>query len=163
VYDLGRIQKHLPAGAALVAWIDLRDWPLQADPKGNHWAVLLRDRGEPVCVQLAGTGSEGHWTKADHELADEVRALLAGRPQDSKSSWQDKAALLARQRLTPLLKHLGAADGLPAIERLIVLPSPALRGVPVEALLTVAKDAPALTISYAPSGTVFAWLKEQKA
>jgi hypothetical protein len=63
------------------------------------------------------------------------------------------------QRLEPLAKALGAtADGQPAARRLIVLPSRAMAGIPVEALL--APD-DTRTVSYAPSGTLFKYLREQ--
>src|SRR5262249_44592856 len=61
------------------------------------------------------------------------------------------------QRLAPLAEALGpAADGLPAARRLIVLPSPALAGIPVEALL---KPEDSRTISYAPSATMLSYLR----
>jgi hypothetical protein len=66
---------------------------------------------------------------------------------------------LRTQRLSPLAKALGAtADGLPSARRLIVLPSRAMAGIPIEALL--APD-DTRTVSYAPSGTVFKYLREQ--
>ena len=66
---------------------------------------------------------------------------------------------LRTQRLEPLAKALGAsADGQPPARRLIVLPSPAMAGIPIEALL--APD-DTRTVSYAPSATVFKYLREQ--
>ena len=50
------------------------------------------------------------------------------------------------------------ADGLPPARRLIVLPSRAMAGIPVEALLALDDSR---TVSYAPSGTVFKYLREQ--
>ncbi len=59
----------------------------------------------------------------------------------------------------PLSKPLGAtADGLPPARRLIVLPSRAMAGIPVEALLGPSDSR---TVSYAPSATVFRYLREQ--
>src|SRR5262249_20650645 len=46
--------------------------------------------------------------------------------------------------------------GLPPVRHLIVLPSNEMAGIPVEALSDQFK------ISYVPSGTVFAWLQEQR-
>jgi len=66
---------------------------------------------------------------------------------------------LRTQRLEPLVKALGATtDGQPPARRLIVLPSRAMAGIPVEALL--APD-DTRTVSYAPSATVFKYLREQ--
>jgi CHAT domain-containing protein len=56
---------------------------------------------------------------------------------------------LFRQRLAPLQKHLGG------VKHLIVLPSPVMASVPIEALTDQYR------ISYAPSATIFAWLREK--
>ena len=63
----------------------------------------------------------------------------------------DLAAAVGRQRIGPLRRHL---EG---VHRLIVLPSPALAGVPVEALLA-GEPGPELVVSYAPSASMFARL-----
>ena len=66
---------------------------------------------------------------------------------------------VTRQRLEPLAKALGASsDGEPTAGRLIVLPSPAMAGIPIEALLA---ENDTRTVSYAPSGTLFKYLREQ--
>jgi len=66
---------------------------------------------------------------------------------------------LRAQRLDPLAKALGAlANGRPPARRLIVLPSRAMAGIPVEALLA---PGDARTLGYAPSATVFKYLREQ--
>ena len=66
---------------------------------------------------------------------------------------------IAPQRIEPLAKALGAtAFGLPPAARLVVLPSRAIAGIPVEALL--APD-DTRTVSYAPSATVFKYLRDQ--
>jgi hypothetical protein len=69
--------------------------------------------------------------------------------------WRPLAEKLSRQRLQPLARHLAARGKLPAVRRLIVLPSAALRGLPLEVL------APGYTLSYAPSGTLFAHLQQR--
>ena len=61
---------------------------------------------------------------------------------------------MARQRLEPLKEHLKG------VNRLIVVNSPGLAGVPIEVLLAARPD-PAwdgLTVSYAPSASMFAYL-----
>ena len=58
-----------------------------------------------------------------------------------------------------MAKALGASpDGEPAARRLIVLPSPAMAGIPIDALLA---ENDTRTVSYAPSGTLFKYLREQ--
>jgi CHAT domain-containing protein/tetratricopeptide (TPR) repeat protein len=156
---ISEIQAALPADAALVAWVDIPPvGPAPADPDGEHWGVVVRARGIPSWVAITGTDPDGLWNKHDTELAARVRTALRGRPSASGELGTFLRELHS-QRLEPLAKALGgAADGLPPARRLIVLPSRAIAGIPVEALL--APD-DTRTVSYAPSGTVFKYLREQ--
>jgi len=160
VAKLNEIQAALPGDAALIAWVDLSPWgPDAADPDGEHWGVAVRPRGIPAWVPIAGTGPDGLWTKDDTALADRVRTELRSWPGRSPAELKLLVDRLRTQRLEPLAKTLGAtADGLPPARRLIVLPSRAMAGIPVEALLAAAD---ARTVSYAPSATVFKYLREQ--
>jgi tetratricopeptide (TPR) repeat protein len=160
VARLNEIQAALPADAALLTWVDLPPvGPDTADPDGEHWGVVVRSRGTPSWVAMAGTGSNGRWTKDDTGLADRVRTELRSRPGAGTADLRPLVERLHAQRLEPLVRALAAtADGLPPARRLIVLPSPALAGLPVEALL--APD-DSRTVSYAPSATVFKYLREQ--
>src|SRR5581483_9501899 len=85
------------------------------------------------------------WSDEDDGLPGRLRAAV----QSPRGDWRAPAERLRRQRLAPLEKHLAG------VRRLVVLPSPALRGVPVEAF------ADGFTVSYAPSGTLFAHLRRQ--
>jgi hypothetical protein len=155
VYDRPRIQAHLPADTALLAWLDLKALPRAADPNGEHWACLLRHRGEPVWVKLPGSGPANAWTEGDDQLPRRVRQALVGQPPVAWGDWQRLVARLHAQRLAPLEQALRAqADGV-AVQHLVVLPSPGLADVPVEVLTD------RYTVSYAPSGTLFAWLREK--
>ena len=160
VARLNEIQAALPADAALVAWVDIPPaGPNAADPDGEHWGVVVRSRGIPAWVPIAGTGPDGLWTKDDTGLASRVRTELRSRPGAGSADLRPLVERLRTQRLEPLAKALGAtADGLPPARRLIVLPSRAMAGIPVEALLA-ADDT--RTVSYAPSATVFKYLREQ--
>jgi tetratricopeptide (TPR) repeat protein len=151
VFDRPHIQKSLPADAALVGWLDLPGKAQEADPDGEHWAVLLRSAGPPRWIRLRGSGPQDAWTESDGGLPAELRAAL----QTPAGDWQPLAQRLRRQRLQPLAKHLDAGDGLPAVRHLIVLPSTALAGVPVEAF------ADGYTVGYALSGTLYAHLRQQ--
>jgi CHAT domain-containing protein/tetratricopeptide (TPR) repeat protein len=165
VYDLARIQGRLPPDAALVAWVDLPDEGKRADARGDHWACVVRRRGDPAWVRLRGTGPDGTWTDGDRLLPARARRAFADRPADGAGGWKDLARRLAEQRLAPLRDHLKARDGLPDVRQLVVLSSPKLAGVPVEALAAELAGAPAdePTVSYAPSGTMLAWLDERRA
>jgi tetratricopeptide (TPR) repeat protein len=146
VFDRQKIQAALPADVALLGWVDLPTaGPKAADPSGEHWGVLLRRSGEPFWARLRGSGPKSTWTEADTQLPGQLREAL----QSSRGQWQAVAERLLHQRLGPLAKHL---DG---VRRLIVLPSPALAGVPVEVF------AERYTVSYALSGTLYAHLRQQ--
>jgi hypothetical protein len=160
VAGLVDIQAALPADAALVAWVDLAPrGPNAADPAGEHWGVVVRSRGLPSWVPLPGTGPDGLWTEDDTALAARVRTELRRRPDAGQADLRPLLERLRTQRLAPLAKALvGAADGLPPARRLIVLPSRALAGIPVESLLA---PNDIRTVSYAPSATVWKYLRQQ--
>ncbi|MFI5457787.1 MAG: CHAT domain-containing protein [Isosphaerales bacterium] len=160
VARLNEIQAALAADAALVAWVDIAPaGPNAADPDGEHWGVVVRSRGVPAWIPLPGTGPDGLWTKDDTVLAARVRTELRTRPGAGTADLRPLVERLRTQRLEPLAKSLGAtADGQPPARRLVILPSRAMAGIPVEALL--APD-DTRTVSYAPSATVFKYLREQ--
>ena len=121
--------------------------------------MVVRSRGIPAWISLAGTGPDGLWTKDDTALASRVRTELRRWPDAGPADLRLLIERLRTQRLEPLAKALGTtADGLPPARRLVVLPSRAMAGVPVEVLL--ASD-DTRTVSYAPSATVFKYLREQ--
>jgi CHAT domain-containing protein len=151
-----QVQAALPPATALLCWIDLPLPQLAGRSCGEHWACLLKPQGAPVWVDLAASRPGSLWTQEDDDLAAEARHQLALVPRpglDCRPLLRD----LSRQRLVPLLPHL------PGIRNLVVLPSPALAGVPVEALLA-AKGAGEgeFTVTYAPSGTLFARLQQER-
>ena len=121
--------------------------------------MVVRSRGIPAWIPIAGTGPDGLWTKDDTGLADRVRTELRSRPGAGRADLRPLVERLRSQRIEPLAKALGtSADGLPPARRLIVLPSRAMAGIPIEALL--APDDTRI-VSYAPSATVFKYLREQ--
>jgi len=160
VAGLNEIQAALPPDSAMIAWVDIPPMgPNAADPDGEHWGVVVRSRGIPSWVPIAGTGPDGLWTGDDAGLANLVRTELRSRPGNSRADLRPLVERLRIQRLEPLAKALGStSDGQPPARRLIVLPSRALAGIPIEALL--APD-DTRTVSYAPSATVFKYLREQ--
>ena len=140
---LEEAQKVLPEGTALVGWIDTET---------EHWACVLRHDGEPAWVHLAGSGKEGAWTKEEEDLSESLRAKL--NPETPGGTAGPLAESLARQRLDPLKGHLTG------VRRLVVVNSPGLAGGPVEVLMAARPD-PAwdtITVSYAPSASMFAYL-----
>jgi tetratricopeptide (TPR) repeat protein len=149
VFDIPRIQAALTEDMALVGWIDRKPaGPKAADPNGEHWAFLLRRNGGPVCVRLQGSGDGGTWTEKDSNLSTDLLMAL----QERRPGWDRLTQRLHQQRILPLAKHLAGDDSLPAVRRLVVLPSSGLAGVPVELF------AAEYTVSYTLSGTLYAHL-----
>jgi CHAT domain-containing protein/tetratricopeptide (TPR) repeat protein len=148
VYDLARIQRWLRPDAALLAWLDIEGDPQAADPSGEHWACVVRSEGNPAWIKLPGTGESGRWTEDDDNLAARARELLNRPPAKPKM----RARVLDRlhaQRIAPIRPHLSG------VRHLVILPAGWMAGVPVEALTDE------YTTSYAPSGTMFAWLRKR--
>jgi tetratricopeptide (TPR) repeat protein len=135
VLPLERIQRQIPADAALVLWID---------DLGEHLGCVLRCQGPPRWVPLPGSGNAGAWTEEDARLPERCHAALA-----DPTTGAVLRDLLYRQRLLPLEKHLAG------VRRLLVVPTGALARVPVEALTD------RWTVSYVPSGSAFARAAEQ--
>ncbi len=157
VYELDRLQKQLRPDAALLTWLDLQGEPKSADPNGEHWACVVRHRGPPLWTRLPGSGPSATWLPADEHLASQARQAFSRLSQDAEGPWTDLARKLYAQRLAPVERHLGANAGLPAVRHLIVLPSFQMRRIPLEVLTD------RYTVSYAPSGTMFAWLYEKRS
>jgi CHAT domain-containing protein len=158
VYDLGRIQAQLPAETALITWLDRNTPHAPGELGGEHWACLVRRRGEPLWVPIPGSGPNQGWSLEDDQLPGRVRESVS----TVAAAWKEDAAKLAGQRLGPLVPHLGPRDDLPAVRHLVFLPSRALAGIPGEVLVDVWAERPArYTVSYAPSATLFAYLQER--
>src|SRR5262249_51858077 len=133
--------------------------PRPADPDGEHWGAVVRARGAPAWVRLPGTGPAGRWTAGDRELMARVRDALAHRPRPEAPAVQPMLRRLPPPPPAPLADALRATpDGLPAAHRLVVLPSEALAGLPIEALL---EPGDPWTVSYAPSATVLIELRRR--
>jgi hypothetical protein len=160
VAGLGEVQAALPIDAALIGWVDIPPvGPSAADPDGEHWGVVVRSRGLPAWIAIAGTGRDGMWTKEDTGLVGQLRTELRRRPGTGLVDLRPLVERVCPQRIEPLAKALGATDdGLPSSRTLIVLPSRDMAGVPVEAILPAGDTR---TVSYAPSATVFKYSRQQ--
>src|SRR5262249_25988322 len=65
VWSYQQVQKHLPADAAVLLWLDVV-------VANEHFGCVLRQQGEPRWSRLPGSGKAGQWTSADWNLADRV-------------------------------------------------------------------------------------------
>ncbi len=154
VATLDRIQAALPADAVLVTWLDVpKMWPNVADHDGEHWGVVVRSAGIPNWISIAGTGTGGVWTDDDTRLARGVRTELREAPGANAAGMRERLRALYRQRLEPLLPFMGGD-----VHRMVVVPSSAMAGIPVDALFA-ADDFK--TVTYAPSATVYGYLRDQ--
>jgi hypothetical protein len=147
VFPRGQIQAALPADTASIAWLDIDGQPQAADPNGEHWAIVLRHSGASLWLRLSGSGDNNAWSDQDTQLSARLRAAL----QHPDSEWRSLADRLRKQRLEPLAQHLKG------VRRLIVLPSTALAGVPVEVI------ADSYLVSYAHSASMYVHLHQQPA
>ena len=140
VLALPRIQKQLPADAALVFWLDVRD---------EHLGCVLRHEGPPAWVKLPGSGKGNTWTDADRSLPGRALTALAGGP--GHADGRRLLAQLRRQRIAPLQGHLKG------VRRLFVVAAGQMSAVPVEVLTE------GYTVSYVSSASVFArWAEKHR-
>jgi tetratricopeptide (TPR) repeat protein len=141
---LDQIQAALPADAAFIAWVDVADRSGGVD---EHWGCVLRPKGDPRWERLPGSGSAGKWTKDDTDLPTQFQAALS---QSAKASEIDALAKkLHGQRLAPLSKHLTG------VKHLFAASVDRMAGIPIESLTDQ------YTISYTPSGTYLARIKDR--
>src|SRR5262249_3343516 len=132
--------------AAFVAWIDVTD-PFGAGAAQEHWGCVVRSRGQPRWERLLGSGPGGKWTKDDSNVPFQFRNALA---RSAPSVTIDGLArTLHHQRLAPLGKPLIG------VKRLFVPPVNGMGGIPIEVLTDQ------YTVSYTPSGTFLARLKDR--
>jgi CHAT domain-containing protein/tetratricopeptide (TPR) repeat protein len=150
VLPLEKVQGCLAPDEALVFWLDFHSSPDAADPGGEHWGCVLRRAGPPAWARLSGTGENGAWVAADDQLPGRLHGALARGEPDAP----DLARRLAAQQLGPLAPHLAARGGRQAARRLVVVPVGRMTVVPLEALTD------AYLVSYAPSGSLLARLRE---
>ena len=145
VAALGQIQAVLPADAAFLTWIDVSD---MSGGVQEHWGCVVRSMGNPQWERLPGSGPGEKWTKEDTAMPAQLREALV------RSAAADQIETVAKrlhaQRLAPLEKHLAG------VKRLVVAPVRQMAGIPIEALTD------RYTISYTPSGTYLARLKDRE-
>jgi CHAT domain-containing protein len=148
-YSLERVQAALDEDMAILGWLNV------TLTKGTHgpWAYLIRNSGPVVWASL-----ERPHTQGGLSTSERVRQLSDGlaSPEISHVGVKHDAGALWGVTVAPL------ADALKGIERIIVIPSGAMLGVPVEALVDNegAFLGDRFSISYAPSATIHAWLNE---
>lgn len=151
VANLSDIQKTLPSDAVWVTWLDIE---VRGGKLVDSWVCVVRPKAEPQWVRVKGTGEKGAWTVADASLPQRLRLALGGdpdakRPPAPAADIADLTKQLRDQRIDPALPHLAG------VKRVYISAVGHMAGVPVELL------APEFTVSYTPSGTFLAGLKDK--
>jgi CHAT domain-containing protein/tetratricopeptide (TPR) repeat protein len=148
-YSLEHVQAHIPRDQAIVGWLENRRWT----KKNLLWAYVIRNEG-PVrwfTIKDLPAGPQGAGTRTSaFRLALVDRAAPQVVRRTGRELWEE--------RFRPI------RSALKGVRELVVLPSGAMLGIPVEAL--VDGDGVLLgdrySISYSPSATIQTWISERK-
>jgi CHAT domain-containing protein/tetratricopeptide (TPR) repeat protein len=155
-FALERVQSGLPEKTAIVGWLDAGIGRQNDDDGGDEsWCYAIRRSGA-VHWARAGLSSGKPTSGSSSARARSLRYGLA-RPESPGAVVAGESRDLWAERIEPL------TPALRDVERLIVVPSGAMLGVPAEALES---DKGVLVgetyaVSYAPSATVHTWLAER--
>jgi CHAT domain-containing protein/Tfp pilus assembly protein PilF len=135
-YSLERIQSVLGENSALIGWLDAED---------SHFAYVVRHEGPVIWTKLPTL-------QIDSLVDTYLEAVTSGRTSSERR--RRLGVEIYNARIAPLEEHLAG------VGRMVVVPSGAMLGVPVEAL--PADDGRYVVdkweISYTPSATILAWL-----
>jgi CHAT domain-containing protein/Tfp pilus assembly protein PilF len=172
-FDLARVQRALEPDEAFIGWLDVM-WAPEAKSGENSeaWAYVIRKNGPVVWEALTfgdgknqSTGDlrqpESATAKADSPtLADRYRMALTDTSEVHRAGrrYATVGHELYAERIARLSPHLSG------VKDLIVLPSEEMLGIPIESL-PLDDGRPlgvGFAVSYAPSATIFTWLREQK-
>jgi CHAT domain-containing protein/Tfp pilus assembly protein PilF len=152
-YDLQRIRAALDGNSAIVGWVDV----LVEREDHQTWGYVVRKTGSPEWIQLEGSGCPD----AGRPVLDLARSLrrCVSSSESPMTAFRREARLLHEELLEPLG---GALEG---IEEIVVVPYGPMLGVPVEALIDASGVlvGERFVVTYAPSGTIYAWLSERAA
>jgi len=145
-YDLADVQRSLGEREAIIGWLDV---PVRTGTWAS-WVYVIRENG-PVLWGRCEVGANPF--EASRAYVDAISSTIA------ESEWKATARALWEERFAPV------TDALDEIRRLVVIPSGAMLGVPVETLIDpdVGLLADRYRISYAPSATTAAWLAYREA
>ncbi|MFH1502735.1 MAG: CHAT domain-containing tetratricopeptide repeat protein [Candidatus Eisenbacteria bacterium] len=151
-FPLERVQSSLSSESAIIGWLDIG---IGRAPEFKSWCYAIRNSG-PVMWARVGPSPDESSARSPLERTRSFRSQLAT-PATPDAVVTRESRGLWRDRVGPLL---GALEG---VEKLIVVPSGAMLGVPIEALVdnegaTVGET---YAVSYVPSATLQTWLAER--
>jgi CHAT domain-containing protein len=154
---LRTVQSALEPDEAIIGWVEpyaryaARQVVPHEHPGGASWVYCVPHRGPVRWVQLPTLHASENLA-----LLDGTVAQLRSPPAVRVGAIDSTSAELMRAKLAPLLPHL--VD----VERLIVVPSGPMHGLPVGHLVDAASGTrlcDRFAISYVPSCRIFAWLR----
>lgn len=150
-FPLDRVQASLGKRSALIGWVDVE----MRKGEYDSWGYVVTSSG-PVRWARLGSPSEEEGKGSPSTRVRAFRDVLAN-PSFLDSDAPGHARDLYAGRIEPLL---GALEG---VEHLIVIPSGAMVGIPIE---TLVDDGGVFlgdryAVSYVPSATIYAWLTEK--
>lgn len=154
-FELKRVQASLSHADAIVGWLDHELLP------GDHrsWGFVIRSEG-PVQWERLPSSVPGESRAGAEQFAafrDEVAGVDTSAFAMLQQISEETARSLWRQRFGPLRVHLSG------VETLIVMPSGAMAGLPIDALMD--EDSTYVgakyAVSHTPSSAIYAWLAEK--
>ncbi len=158
VFDLARVQATLQPDEAIIGW--LSDELLYSEGEMRTWGYVIRARG-PVhwrCMPIRCDSALCGTPFVDYDPAvSALRSAIVRAPQ-LPVPWIELARAVWTERIAPL------ADCLVGVRRIVVIPSDVMTVIPIEVLPWQSSDellGDRFEVSYAPSATVHAWLREQ--
>jgi CHAT domain-containing protein len=166
VFTLERVQATLDERTALVGWFEAEIGVEHGNLRRGEcacWGYVIRDQGPVHWVRLAPTAGGDDERALIDNVEDFRESLRFAASWPSRVSTLGQFETLSRtlwtERLSPLTRYLDD------VERLILIPSGPMLGVPVEAFLdsTDTFIGDRYAIAYAPSARIHAWLAEQSA
>ncbi len=153
-YPLAKIQAVLDDRMAILGWLDV---DLRGKDEISSWVYVIRKKGPVVWARLEP--SSGQPSGSSTERMRQYRERLA------LFQWSSRTAesILQTGRDRWLERVAPVADALEGVTRLVVLPSGAMLGVPIEAMVdeTGTSIGDRFAVSYAPSATIYTWLQER--
>jgi len=158
-FALERIQACLEDDMALIGWVDVRLEEDVRTGKAEHdsWIYVIRSEG-PVAWEATAMADPASSRGSPYPMLRDYRRILTS-PKTSLLGYGREAHQIWAQRIGPVSQLLRG------VKHLVVIPSGAMHGVPIESLRNDL-DQPlgaAMMVSYAPSATIRTWLIERSS
>lgn len=148
-YPLAKIRKSIPEKSVIIGWLDIEE----RENQYSSWVYLIKKKGD---VLWARCGNSRRSNLADPFENSEKFITAISNPNSAEMGLKYDAKKIYS-------KFFGnISEALDDIEHLIIIPSGAMLGVPVGFLADEEGEylCDRFTISYAPSATIYSWLKE---